>query len=133
MQNFFKKYLEINPPTEPEAYELKIAKKTSIAFDAVSDNQIKRLQEVRTGLYHKIADAPIFSGMKTRFTMPKPFDCEYLVNMQGYVVILFYKLRQPKKTYVIKVEDFIKEKEISERKSLTETRAEEIGKLIILR
>ena len=30
--------------------------------------------------YHKISDSPIFKGSKMRFTLPKPFDCFFLLN-----------------------------------------------------
>ena len=123
MQSMFKYYLELNPPIRFETYELKICKKTSIPFDSVADHQIEGLIRSSEGLYHKISDAPIFAGNKTRFTKSKPFDCMYMLGAKPYVVIMFYKPRKPKNTYIIAIDSFLHEIDIADRKSLTEDRA----------
>ena len=132
MQVLFGKYLKANSPNQSEAYELKICKGTSLSFSAVKDHQIKGLFDATNGLYHKISDSPIFAGSMTRFTNPKPFDCLHLKNVIGYVVILFYKPKKPKITYIINIRDFLNEKEKSNRKSLTEEKAKEIANKIII-
>ena len=134
MQTLFSKNLRMYPPNQSEAYELKICKSKSLLFNAVKKHQIEGLINATNGLYHKISDSPIFAGSKTRFTRPKPFDCLYLTSATGYVVILFYKPRKPKVTYIIDIYSFLNEKRRSDRKSLTEDRAKVIAyKIIILK
>ena len=100
------------------AFELKLEKGTSLPFSAVMDHQILSLKLSKHGqLVHKLADV----GM-----LQKPFDCFTLAGVPAYVVIMFYKWGQ-KEFYMIDVDDYVNEKETSDRKSLTETRAKEIG------
>ena len=132
MQSLFGKYLKVNPPDKSEAYELKICKNGSLPFDAVKEHQIVGLIDATNGLYHKISDSPIFAGSQTRFTKPKPFDCLYVIAEKSFVVIMFYKPRKPKKTYLIEINSFLQEKETSERKSLTEERANKIAERTII-
>ena len=131
MQTLFGKNLRMYPPNQSEAYELKICKGKALPFDAVKKHQIEGLIDATNGLYHKISDSPIFAGNMTRFTKPKPFDCLYLISALGNVVILFYKPRKPKLTYVIDIYEFLSEKKRSKRKSLTEDRAKAIAHKII--
>lgn len=132
MQVLFNKYLKTNPPNRATAYELKICKGNSLSFNAVKEHQRQGLLDAKKGLYHKISDSPIFAGNMTRFTNPKPFDCLYLKDAIGYVVILFYKPRKPKVTYMINIYSFLDEEKKSERKSLTEEKAKEIADEIII-
>jgi len=130
----FKHYLELNPPTRTEVYELKICKTNAMPFNAVKDHQLAGLMLSREGAYSKIADAPIFAGNKTRFTKPKPYDCHYIIGAKPYIVIMYYIPRKPKNTYIIDLDSFIYEIDTSERKSLTEERASVIAdKHIILK
>lgn len=134
MQVLFGKYLKTDPPKQSGVYELKICKNNSLPFNVVKQHQIEGLLNAKLGLYHKISDSPIFAGSMTRFTHPKPFDCVYLKDIIGYVVILFYKPRKPKVTYIIDIYSFLDEERRSDRKSLTEDRAKEIAdKIIILK
>lgn len=132
IQTLFGKYLKKEKLKRTMVFELKICKGTSMPFDAVSDHQIKGLEQAGTGLYHKISDSPIYKGMKTRFTRPKPFDCLWIAGAVGYVAIIFYKPRKTKKLYLINVYRFTAKKESVERKSITEEMAEEISDYIIL-
>lgn len=133
MQTLFGKYIRSKRPPQPAVFELKICKGTSLSFDALKDHQIKALQEVsREGFYHKLTDPPVFGNMQTRFNMPRPFDCFYLIGIEAFVVIWFYHERQPKKFIFIKIRDFLIEKESANRKSLTEDRAKIIGKEILI-
>lgn len=127
MQLFFKKHLQQNPPEVSEAYELKICRGTSLPFDSLQENQVQSLMAVTHGLYHKISDPPVFYGQQTRYNLPRPFDCFYLTGVQGYVVVWFYKPRAVKIFIKIKIQDWMKEKRESDRKSLTEERAKTIG------
>jgi len=113
------------------AFELKICKLKSLSFDSVKEHQVEALVEAKHGyLYHKISDSPIFPGHKTRFTKPKPFDCLVISESKAYVVIWYYHPRQPKEMIWIDINDWLKEVKASDRKSLTEERAKEIGKVI---
>lgn len=132
MQAFFKAWLGRNMPTKTTVYELKMEKGTSIAFDRVYDHQIVGLRQAKyAGLYHKIADTTVpFGGGVQRFNKPKPFDCLVITNADAYVVVMFYKPFKDKVCYFIDIDEWIKEKENSSRKSLTEERAREISSLI---
>lgn len=107
-------------------FELKLCKTKSIRLDSVRPHQIAALLDVSSeeGLYHKINDAPIFQGMKTRFTSPKPFDCFHLKNTPAYVVICFYIPRKQKKCYFIEAVVWQTLCKTHPRKSIRE---EEIG------
>lgn len=87
-------------------FELKLSKTRSIRFDAVRPHQLEALLNASSdrGLFHKINDAPIFAGMKTRFTSAKPFDCFFLKNTPSYIVVCFYIPRKQKKCYYIEPE-----------------------------
>lgn len=133
MQSIFGRHLRKNPPPTAEVYELKISKKDSISFEAVQPHQVEALQAAQTaGFYFKIPDNPVSWGAATaiRFTAKKPFDCFMIVNTPAFVVLWFYKLRQPKVFIKIPIRTFLAEKAISTRKSLTEKRALEIGTII---
>lgn len=103
-------------------FELKLCKTKSIRFDSVKPHQIKALQNVasETGLYHKINDAPIFAGMKTRFTSQKPFDCFYLKNIPAYIVVCFYIPRKQKNCYYITPQEWMIKEIASDKKSIRE-------------
>lgn len=130
-QRLFKQWLAANMPKQTTVYELKIEKGKSIAFDRVYDHQVAGLRMAKyAGLYHKIADTTMSFGGVQKFNKPKPFDCFVITKAEAYVVVLFYVPRQDKKVYFIDVDDWIKEKETSTRKSLTEERAREISSLV---
>lgn len=133
MQVLFKHYLSNNPPTKPSVYELKMEKGRALPFERVYDHQIAGLRQAKhKGVYHKIADQPAawVGGKRVHFGGKKPFDCLFLKGMEAYVVVMFYKPRETKTIYFIDVDDFVTEKETSERKSLTEERAREIAKSV---
>lgn len=125
----FNTWVALNPAQCSTAWELKICKGPSIAFNHVADHQIKALRQVKgRGVYHKIQDMPFIqsAGSKMRFTKPKPFDCFY-VKGEAYVVILFYEPRVSKVMCFIDIDVWVKERDASERKSLTLIRAREIS------
>lgn len=132
-QTLFTSWARLNPPKVTTVWELKLAKGPSIAFDRVYDHQVAGLRAAKRGLYHKIADSPFIqnAGKFMRFTKPKPFDCWFIAKAEAYVVILFYKPLQTKRMIFIEVDRWVKEKNSSKRKSLTEDRAEEISHHII--
>ena len=129
-QTFFTKWIK-DHPQETSVFELKICKLKSIPFDAVKKHQAEALHTAKYGfLYHKINDMPIFAGSKTRFTNPKPFDCFSISAANAYVVIWFYKPRKKKEMIWIDIDEWLYEASTSDRKSLTEERAKEIGKTL---
>lgn len=130
LQTLFGKYLTEHPPATTEVYELKICKGSSLSFDSVKEHQIKGLLEAQNGLYHKITDFPMFAGSKSRFNRQKPFDCICFNNVIGYVVTLFYKPRKKKIIYKTAIQEFLKLKETSSRKSFTEEMIAEISEAI---
>lgn len=110
------------------AYELKLAKGTSIPYNSVKEHQIEGLRKVKSeeGLFYKINDMPAFAGSMTRFASPKPFDCFKLRCDKSYVAICYYKPRQPKMVLCIEIDDFVNAMENDTRKSMTEEKANEI-------
>ena len=130
MQVMFCQYLRLKQSKQSAVFELKICKGTSLPFDSVKEHQIKALTAVKNGFYHKLTDPPVFAGMNTKFNSPRPFDCFYLIGIEAFIVIWFYHERKPKEFIFIPIEVFLKEKENSTRKSLTEVKAKEIGTTI---
>lgn len=105
------------------AFELKITKTNSLPFNAVAEHQEVWLHNAKHDqACFKIPDV----GM-----MQKPFDMFCLGNSPAFVVIMYYKPCQ-KEFIMIDIDDWLKEKEASQRKSLTEVRAKEIGKVYSL-
>lgn len=105
------------------AYELKLTKDPSLPFNAVQPHQIRALQIAKhKKVIHKIADV----GM-----LQKPFDCLVLARVPAYVVIQFWKPGE-KAFFMIDIDDYVREMETSDRKSLTPQRAFEIGRSCLL-
>lgn len=132
-QTLFKHWIANNPPKVASVYELKLEKKTSIAFDRVYEHQVAGLRQAKhKGLYHKIADTPMswHGDTPMRFGLPKPFDCLFLKDLEAYVVIMFYVPRAIKRMYFIDIDRWCEEAAQSKRRSLTEARAGEIAAAI---
>ena|ERR1035437_6118350 len=128
MTTLFGKYIRSKKPLLSGVFELKIVKKGALPFDALRPHQAEALTAVvEAGFYHKLIDPPVFADMQTRFNAPRPFDCFYLVGIQAFVVVWWYHERQPKKFIFIPIKKFLAEQATSDRKSLTEIRAKEIG------
>jgi len=119
-QILFKHWVLAQPKPEcSQAWELKRTTKESIAFNAVVERQVQTLLQVEgRGSYYKIPDDSI--GYK-------PYDCELVIG-HGWVVIAFGE--RITEFFMIRVNDWLHEKEISERKSITRERAREIGMTI---
>lgn len=97
-QRIFGKWIRENELDGTAVFELKICKGKSIPFNALAKHQKENLLHAKHEYcYHKINDAPIYSGMKTRFTNPKPFDCFVIKDVDAYVAIWFYVPYQSKK------------------------------------
>lgn len=98
----------------PAYFEYKVSRTTSLPFSEVSDKQKTNLKIKK--FYHKFSD---FDRMGT------PFDAVLFCG-KGYIVIQYWRPRN-KEFFIIPVEKWVDEVENSQRKSLTEDRAREIG------
>lgn len=99
------------------AFELKQTKTNSIAFDLVVPHQEQALLNVKNGTFvYKIPD----------MGFQNPFDCFCMVNEDAFVVIKY-----PDFFCMIDINDWVQEKKISDRKSLTSTRAKEIATIVV--
>lgn len=106
------------------AFELKLTHTDSIPFSAVKDHQEAALLAAHTGkLFYKIPDES--SGHK-------PFDCFLLSAVPSFVVIMFYR-RSESSFVMIPITVWLREKELSKKRSLTQERAFEIGQVFSLR
>lgn len=114
----FRHWLKVYFTGNSTAFELKQTRNDSIAFNAVKDHQIDALRAVKKTFSYKIPDDS--RGVK-------PFDLFYMNKANGIVVIKY-----PKVFVLIDVDDFVAERDQSERKSLTAKRACQIGKYINL-
>lgn len=101
------------------AFEAKICKERSLAFDLVVPHQVASLYQTKHSLFnYKIPD----TGFQN------PFDGLQLRMIPAYVLIFWYQKRDDKRCTMIDIDEWIHEKDFSTRKSLTYERACEIGK-----
>jgi len=105
-------------------FELKVTPTNSIPFDAVKEHQANALYAAQHGnIVMKIPDC----GYQN------PFDSFMMVMVPAYVVIMFRSKERGQKEFImINIKYFLEEKQKSERKSLTEARAKEIGQVKLL-
>ena len=138
-QSIFGNWLKENNPTRSAVFELKLEKGKSIRFDAVREHQLVNLLAIKNGcgFYYKIVDSPItFYGGKMRFTATKPYDCQYLVGIEAFIVVLFYVPRRPKNAICVEPEAWEKkQKEFAEqgRLSIRESELREIGQVYLIK
>lgn len=100
------------------AYELKLTKTDSIAFNRLEEHQKQALLSAKHSCqYFKIPDMQ-FGCL--------PYDCYMLCNQPAYVVIMYY-VRGQKKFYMLDIDVWVTEEETSKRKSLTLSRCQEIA------
>lgn len=99
-------------------FELKLARGDSLLFSAVKDHQEQALLLVKhSKIVYKIPDDT---------QQQKPFDCLAFEGLPAYVVIMYDFDRTT--FYLIDIDKWIKEKRISVKRSLHESRAAKIGK-----
>ena len=114
-QTEFSKWLKYNFK-RTAVFELKLTRTKSLPFSAVEEHQVNALYNAKHAhVVHKLPD----TGYQN------PFDCFFLKGSEAYVAVMFMK---QKKFFLIDIDDFMLEKKCSERKSLTEERAAEIGR-----
>lgn len=98
-------------------FEVKLTKTNSIPFSAVREHQIHNLLTAeKFGLCYKIRD----TGKNQK-------PCDFIKVHHGWVVAIYWQPKV-KHYYLIAINDWFSEMQSSKRKSLTESRAEEIGK-----
>jgi penicillin-binding protein-related factor A (putative recombinase) len=118
-QSLWTKYIRANWKNGSVAFELKITKTGSLPFTRLEEHQEEALKKAKHKLLaHKISDMSLNA---------KPFDMFVLQDAAAYVVVLFYEEGKDKVAYLIDIDEFIKEKQISVRKSLTAERARQIA------
>lgn len=116
-QSKFNIWLKHNP-SYYGAFELKLTHDPSLPFSAVSAHQVRNLDNAKNShLIYKIADEGFGQ---------KPFDCFKLQKSPAYIAIMFYR-RGQKTFYLIDIDVWIDHVLGSERKSITEKEAVEIG------
>ena len=102
------------------AFELKVSDGSSLPFDHVQDHQETALYAAKHGNFvYKIPD----------LGNQNPFDCLMLVHVPSWVVVMYHhKDFGQREFYMIDIDMWMEEKRITDRKSLTEERAGQIGK-----
>lgn len=100
------------------AIEIKLTKTGYVPFDAVVPHQVAALTHTKHG--QVVFKIPDFGGQN-------PFDAFVLANAPAFVVIVYYTKFRTKWAVFIDIDDWIKETQKSDRKSLTFERAGEIG------
>jgi penicillin-binding protein-related factor A (putative recombinase) len=118
LQCLFRNWLKANW-RQSAAFELKICKTDRFNLKCIAEHQLANLELANRGLFFwKLADLGLQNA----------FDCFTLSQVPAYVVIFFYKPRQPKKFYMIKIDTIL----IAKRKgykSITEKQAEYLAEL----
>ncbi len=119
MQGIFSRWIQENTPLRSAVFELKICKLKSFAYSKIEEHQLEGLYDAKHSFsYHKLSD---MSREK------KPYDCYISIGVEAYLVVWFYHPRQPKEFIFIDIDILLNEIKTSDRKSLTEERAKEIG------
>lgn len=104
-------------------WEAKLTKGKSLPFSDLKPHQEQKLLESERAYGAKIPDIGLSQ---------KPFDGYVIWHAFAVVVVIFYEPRN-ERVYEISIRNFIEERELGLRKSLTEERAEIIGRKIPLK
>lgn len=120
LQTRFRKWWKYNW-NENSIFELKYCRGKALPFNAVKKHQIQNLQNAKhRKIFVKISDSAIGT---------KEADCFSLAKSSSYIVVQYASKKRANKTfYMIDVDVFSREMQKSDRKSLTEERAGQIGK-----
>lgn len=115
----FRNWLKANWKSSA-AFELKMCKLNTFALSQIADHQLSNLRMINEGLFsYKIPD----------LGLQNPMDCFTLYKAEAYIVIFFYKPRQPKKFYMIPIVSIIGLLD-DNIKSLSEPRAAELAEVV---
>lgn len=111
----------------PCLFELKMTPTERLPFSRLEPHQESALLAVEgEGVYHRIT-----SG-HSQYDTKKPAD-SFLIRGRGYIPIMFRGKEPGNRTfYMLRIGDFIKERETCGEASITELRAREIGHKISL-
>lgn len=118
LQCLFRNWLRANWKSSA-AFELKICKTDRFNLKCIAPHQLANLE---------LANNRLFTYKLPDLGLQNPFDCLTLFQVPAYVVIFFYKPRQPKKFHAIPIGHVIAYIN-SGQKSLTEKEAEELASL----
>jgi hypothetical protein len=124
-QSAFSTWATVNGSSSA-CFELKSTPGTSLPFSSLEPHQRDNLLKAKHGrLYHRLSDLGNFSGIHQK----QPFDCFMLSGVKAFVVPMYnVKERGNKVFYLIDIDAWCEEEKKSDRKSLTEERAGQIGK-----
>lgn len=108
------RWLNTNLPNQAWYIEAKIVKGRRFAFSTVAQHQIMNLTYAQHGLYYKIPDAGVSR---------KPFDIIWtgINQCKSFVMPVFYESRTKCTGYLIPINDFVRLKATSKKKSLLES------------
>lgn len=129
VQSAFNAYAERVGKTTA-CFELKASTGTSLPWDALQPHQEAALMKAKHGaLYHRLSDHANSLGLKER----QPFDSFIIAGAKSFVVVMFnVKHIGNRVVHLIDIDDWIRERERSDRKSLTMDRAKVIGKEVTI-
>lgn len=125
IQRELKKYLDTHPNLPflqlPFSLETKLVKDKRFPFNTVREHQIQALLGQAT--LWKFTDVFAPTGNPTG---KKPFDFLWGANLQGYLGVCFYIPRKQKITYFVKVQSFLKMKQLYESRGKKSIKEEEL-------
>lgn len=119
-QSLFTKYVKQNLPITM-LYELKVTKTKRLAFSRLEAHQETALLKAKHGcIHHKISD---------QSQSTKPSDGFQICNSNAFVGVMFYEPRKAKKAYLIDIDVWIKQREESPWRSITEKEAKNLAQI----
>lgn len=102
-------------------FELKLCKDKAWPFSEIKEHQLAALSVAKHSiLYFKLPDVGL---------MQKPFDTVVVSGVPAYLALMFYKRGQDE-FFLIDIDTLLSEIKSSERRSLTEDRAQLIGQSV---
>lgn len=115
----FKTWIAEHQPEDTCTFEIKFlnySKNKSFAFNRVEEHQVLNLMTSLEGLYVRIADQPYVNN---GYQQKKPFDSVLIKAKDAFVVIVFWNPRKWTVGFLVPVEDFVKMKDSSVKKSIS--------------
>lgn len=114
-------------------YEVKVTKTGRLPFDRLLSHQHDALLRAKhNGFRYKIRDEGFTNDQGQRMGSQKPFDFFVLRDFPAFVLVAFIENERCDCYYRIDIDTWILEVERSKVKSLTESRADEIGTRVSL-
>ena len=124
IQTKFNQWLKRNWYNGTAAFELKIVKAPdkSLPYSAIRDNQYKGLRLAKKRLIWKLSDED---------RREKPFDSFIIQEGQAYVAICWFTPRKQKSITLIDVEDLMRYRANSSKKSINQHEANSLATFIL--